>query len=54
MQTYGYSRVSTREQADSSHALEQQIARAEANGAKEILFDRVRRREQAPKFIYGG
>lgn len=39
MQAYGYARVSTREQADSSHALEQQIARLEASGAIEILFD---------------
>lgn len=35
----GYARVSSREQAENSHALEQQIARLEAAGASEILFD---------------
>lgn len=39
MRVTGYSRVSTREQADNSYALEQQIARLETSGAKEILFD---------------
>ena len=35
----GYARVSSREQSENSHALEQQIARLKASGATEILFD---------------
>jgi site-specific DNA recombinase len=35
----GYARVSSREQAENSHALEQQIARLKAAGATEIYFD---------------
>ena len=35
----GYARVSSREQAVDSHALEQQIARLEAAGATEIFKD---------------
>ncbi|MFN5753469.1 MAG: recombinase family protein, partial [Pseudanabaena sp.] len=35
----GYARVSTREQSENSHALEQQIARLKAAGATEIYSD---------------
>lgn len=35
----GYARVSSREQANESHALEQQVARLKAAGATEILTD---------------
>jgi site-specific DNA recombinase len=35
----GYARVSTREQSENSHALEQQIARLKAAGASEIYSD---------------
>jgi site-specific DNA recombinase len=39
MRVIGYARVSTREQSENSHALEQQIARLKAAGATEILQD---------------
>lgn len=39
MHIIGYARVSSREQAENSHALEQQIARLEAAGATHILSD---------------
>jgi DNA invertase Pin-like site-specific DNA recombinase len=39
MKIIGYARVSSREQAENSHALEQQIARLKAAGATEILSD---------------
>jgi len=35
----GYARVSSREQSENSHALEQQIARLRAAGAKDIYTD---------------
>lgn len=39
MKTYGYARVSSREQSQNSNALEQQIERLKAAGASEILID---------------
>jgi len=39
MKILGYARVSSREQAENSHALEQQIERLKSAGATEILFD---------------
>lgn len=39
MQTLGYGRVSSREQAENTHALEQQIARLKAAGASKIYKD---------------
>lgn len=39
MRIIGYARVSSREQSENSHALEQQIARLNAAGATEIYFD---------------
>jgi site-specific DNA recombinase len=39
MRILGYARVSSREQAENSHALEQQIERLRAAGANEILAD---------------
>ena len=39
MRILGYSRVSKREQAEGTHALEQQIARLEKAGAIEIYTD---------------
>lgn len=39
MRIIGYARVSSREQADNSHALEQQMERLRAAGASEVLFD---------------
>ncbi|WP_416667827.1 fdxN element excision recombinase XisF [Egbenema bharatensis] len=39
MRIIGYARVSSREQAENSHALEQQIERLKAAGATEILSD---------------
>jgi DNA invertase Pin-like site-specific DNA recombinase len=39
MRTIGYARVSTREQANDSNALEQQIARLNSEGITEILTD---------------
>jgi site-specific DNA recombinase len=52
----GYARVSSREQAQNSHALEQQIARLRAAGATEIYFDVESRskdeREDLNKILY--
>ncbi len=39
MRIVGYARVSSRDQAENTHALEQQIARLEAAGATEIFHD---------------
>lgn len=39
MRIVGYARVSSREQSENSHALEQQIARLEAAGCSEIFTD---------------
>ncbi len=39
MRIIGYARVSTREQSENSHALDQQIARLRAAGATEIMQD---------------
>lgn len=44
MRIIGYARVSSREQAENSHALHQQVARLEAAGASEVLRDVEQRR----------